>query len=120
MDLRALVLFLPLAREDLAIDDGAFDSRRAVERRVFHVAGLFAENRTQQLLFRRKLRLAFRSDLAHQNVARFHRGADADDPAFVQVPQEVSAMLGMSRVISSGPSLVSRASISNSSMWIEV
>ena len=26
----------------------------------------------------------------------------------------------MSRVISSGPSLVSRASISNSSMWIEV
>ena len=31
-----------------------------------------------------------------------------------------SETLGMSRVISSGPSLVSRASISNSSMWIEV
>ena len=29
-------------------------------------------------------------------------------------------MLGRSRVMSSGPSLVSRASISNSSMWIEV
>ena len=31
-----------------------------------------------------------------------------------------SLTLGMSRVISSGPSLVSRASISNSSMWMEV
>ena len=31
-----------------------------------------------------------------------------------------SDTLGMSRVTSSGPSLVSRASISNSSMWIEV
>ena len=32
----------------------------------------------------------------------------------------LSGTLGMSRVISSGPSLVSRASISNSSMWIDV
>jgi hypothetical protein len=31
-----------------------------------------------------------------------------------------SPTFGMSRVISSGPSLVSRASISSSSMWIEV
>ena len=31
-----------------------------------------------------------------------------------------SETFGMSRVMSSGPSLVSRASISNSSMWIEV
>ncbi|COY75604.1 Uncharacterised protein [Mycobacterium tuberculosis] len=31
-----------------------------------------------------------------------------------------SEMFGMSRVISSAPSLVSRASISCSSMWIEV
>ncbi len=31
-----------------------------------------------------------------------------------------SLTFGMSRVISSGPSLVSRASISSSSMWIEV
>ena len=31
-----------------------------------------------------------------------------------------SQTFGISRVISSGPSLVSRASISNSSMWIEV
>jgi hypothetical protein len=31
-----------------------------------------------------------------------------------------SETFGMSRVISSGPSLVSRAETSNSSMWIEV
>jgi hypothetical protein len=34
--------------------------------------------------------------------------------------RNVSDTFGMSRVISSGPSLVSRASISNSSMWIDV
>ena len=32
----------------------------------------------------------------------------------------VSDTFGMSRVISSGPSFVSRASISNSSMWMDV
>jgi hypothetical protein len=34
--------------------------------------------------------------------------------------RKVSETFGMSRVISSGPSLVSRDSISNSSMWMEV
>ena len=32
----------------------------------------------------------------------------------------LSGTFGMSRVISSGPSFVSRASISNSSMWMDV
>ena len=85
---RPLVLLLPLAREDLAIDHGAFDARRAVERSVLHVAGLFAEDGAQQFLFRRELGFALRRHFAHQNVARLHRGADADDAAFVQVAQE--------------------------------
>ena len=50
-----------------------------------------------------------------------HLGTDADDAALVEVGQSTSSeTLGMSRVISSGPSLVSRASTSCSSMWIEV
>jgi hypothetical protein len=40
-----------------------------------------------------------------------------DSSRFARNPSET---LGMSRVISSGPSLVSRDSVSNSSMWIEV
>ena len=86
--LRPLVLLLPLAREDFAIDNGAFDSGRAVERRILHVAGLFAENRAQQFLFRSELGFALGRHFAHQNVARLHRGADADDAAFIQIAQE--------------------------------
>src|ERR1035437_7627727 len=92
--LRPLVLLLPLAGEDLAIDDGALDARRAVERGVLHIAGLFAENRPQQLLFGSQLRLALGRYLAHQNVARLDRGADADDAALVQIAQETVGDVG--------------------------
>jgi hypothetical protein len=48
--------------------------------------------------------------LAPMRPSRFRRGSSGSS----------RLTFGMSRVISSGPSLVSRASISNSSMWIEV
>ncbi len=83
-----LVQIRALAREDLAIDHRSFDARRAIERCVLHVAGLFAEDRAQQFLFRRELGFALGRHLADQNVARLHRGADADDSAFVQIAQE--------------------------------
>src|ERR1017187_1769857 len=92
--LRPPDLLLPLAGEDLAIDDGALDARRAVERCVLHIAGLFAENRPQQLLFRSELGLALGRYLAHLNVARLDRGADADDTALVQVAQETVGDVG--------------------------
>ena len=86
--LRTFVEFRALARKHLAIDDGAFNARRAVERSVLHVAGLFAEDRAQQLLFRRKLRFALRRHFAHQNVARLYGCADANDAAFVEIAEE--------------------------------
>src|SRR5574340_927844 len=86
--LRPLVLLLPLAGEDLAIHDRALDARRAVEGSVLDVARLLAEDGAQQFLFGSELGLALRRDLAHQDVARLHRGADADDAALVQVAQE--------------------------------
>jgi hypothetical protein len=61
-----------------------------------------------------------RRDLADEDVAGFHFGADADDAVVPRFLRASSPTLGMSRVISSGPSLVSRALTSNSSMWIEV
>ena len=60
---------------------------RADERGVAHVAGLLAEDRAQQLLFRRQLRLALRRHLADQDVARLDGRADADDAALVEVAQ---------------------------------
>ncbi len=118
--LGALVLFLALAGEDLHVHDHALDARRAVERSVANVAGLFAEDGAQQFFFRRELGLALGRDLADQDVALLDRGADADHAASSRSRSMVSLTLGMSRVTSSGPSLVSRASISNSSMCTEV
>ncbi len=82
-----VVLLDALAREDLHADDDPLDARRADERGVADVAGLLAEDRAQQLLFRRQLRLALRRHLADEDVARLHVGADADDAAVVEVAQ---------------------------------
>jgi hypothetical protein len=94
---------------------------RDLERVVLHVLAGATEDRVQQLLFRRQLALATSaSDLADEDVAGLHAGADADDAALVEVRSAFSETFGMSRVNSSRPSLVSRISISNSSMWIDV
>src|SRR6266404_6144777 len=90
----ALVLFSALAGEDFDVHDGAFDARRAVERSVANIAGLFAEDGAQQLFFRRERGLALGRDLADQDVARLHDRADADDAAFVQVAEERLADVG--------------------------
>ena len=83
--LGALVLLRALAREDAGVDHDAADARRHLERAVAHVAGLFAEDRAQQLLFGGELGLALRRDLADQDVARLHLGADAHDAGVVEV-----------------------------------
>src|SRR5580700_623008 len=90
----ALVLLRTLAAEDFHVHDGAFDSGRAIERSVAHVSGFFAENRAQQLLFRRQRSLALRRYLAHQNVARLYRCADADYAALIEIAQEALVDVG--------------------------
>src|SRR6266849_1808457 len=90
----ALVFFSALAGKDLDVHDGALDARRAIERSVAHVAGLFTEDGTQQFFFRRKRGLALGRDFADQNVARLHDRADADDAAFVEVAEERFADVG--------------------------
>ena len=108
------------AREDLHVDDDAFHSRRNLERRVLHVLRLLTEDRGEELLFGRKLRLALRRDLADEDVARLHVRADAHDAALVEVDAALSsATFGISRVISSWPRLVSRTCSSSSWMWID-
>ena len=86
--LGSIVFLDALAGEDLHADDDALDAGRADERRVAHVARLLAEDRAEELFFRRQLRLALRRDLADEDVARLHVGADADDAAVVEVLQE--------------------------------
>src|SRR5713101_2818591 len=83
--LRAFVFFLAFAGKDFYIDDHAFNSRRAVERGIANVTGLFTEDSAQQLFFRCKLGLALGCYFAYQNVALLDGCADADHPSFVQI-----------------------------------
>src|SRR5262249_45163763 len=87
----ALVLLRSLAGEDAGVDDDAAHARRDAERAVTDIAGLLTEDGAEQLLFRRELRLALRRDLADEDVARLHLGADADDAALVEVLQGLFA-----------------------------
>src|SRR5256714_176888 len=82
-------LVLVVAREDLDVDHDAALAVRHAQARVAHLARLLAEDRAQQALFRRQLGLAFRRDLAHQDVALLDFGADVDDAALVEVAQRV-------------------------------
>src|ERR1043166_4449814 len=86
--LRALIQLRAFPGEDLAVHYRAFDAWRAVERRVLHVASLFAEDGAQQLLFRRQLRFAFGCDLANQDVAGLYCCPDPDDSTFIEVAQK--------------------------------
>ncbi len=88
---RTLILFLALAGEDLDINDRAVDSRRADERSVFNVAGLFTKDRAQQFLFSGQLGFALRRNLTDQNRTWLHLGADANDAALVEIAKHVLA-----------------------------
>src|SRR5690606_38319424 len=68
-----------VAVEHAHFHDRAGHTRRQAERSVAHVAGLLAEDRAQQLFFRGHRALALGRDLADQDIARVHFGADIDD-----------------------------------------
>ena len=88
---RALVLLDAAAREHLGADHGARDARRHAQRGVADVPGLLAEDRAQQPLLGRELRLALRRDLADQDVVGLHLGADPHDAGLVEVLERLLA-----------------------------
>src|SRR5215475_10483588 len=82
---RALVLLDAVAVEHAHLDDRALHARRHPQRGVAHVRGLLAEDRAQELLFRRHRALALRRDLAHQDVAGANLRADIDNTGLVEI-----------------------------------
>ena len=109
-----------LTGEDMDVNDLAVLTVGDLQRRVAHLAGLLAEDGAQQALFGRLLRLALGGHLADEDVARLDLGADTDDAPLVEVGQDLLGQVRDVPVISSAPSLVSRASTSCSSMWMDV
>jgi hypothetical protein len=77
------------ARERLDVDHDAALAVRHLQRGVADLARLLLEDRADQLLLGRQLGLALRRDLADQQVARQHLGADPDDAAVVEVAQRL-------------------------------
>jgi hypothetical protein len=82
---RAVVLLRALAGEDARVDDDAADARRDAQRGVTDIARLLTEDGAEQLLLGAELRLALRRDLADEDVAALHLGADPHDARVVEV-----------------------------------
>ena len=83
-----------VAVEHPHLDDRAGDARRQPQRGVAHVARLLAEDRAEQLFLRRHRAFALGRDLADEDVARVHFGADVDDARLVEVAQRFLADVG--------------------------
>ena len=82
-------LIVVLSAEDLHIDDLALLAVRHAQRGVAHLARLLAEDSAQQTLLSRELRLAFRRDLADEDIAWAHISADGDDALLVEILERI-------------------------------
>ena len=76
------------------MDHDPLDAGRDLQRVVLDVLAGAAEDRVQELLFRRQLGLRLGRDLADENIAGPHEGAHADDAVLVEVPQRFFADVG--------------------------
>src|SRR5439155_12583433 len=82
------VLLGSLSRKDFDIDDNAFDARRADQRGIAHVTGLFTKDGAQQLFFGGELRFALGRDLSDENVPGLYVRTDPDDACLIKIFQE--------------------------------
>ena len=116
----ALVLLDAVAVEDAHLDHGAVDARRQPS----------DVSRTSEAFSPKMARSSFSSGviglsplgviLPTRMSPGLHLRADEDDAGLVEVPQRLFRDVGDVARDLLGPSLVSRAITSNSSMWIEV
>ena len=80
-----------LLGRDLHVHDDAVGAGRDVQRGVLHVGGLLAEDGAQQALLGSEFGFALGRDLADQDVAGLHLGADANDAVGAEVLQRLLA-----------------------------
>ncbi len=73
--------------EDLHVDDRPRHPGRHPEGRVFHVLRLLTEDRGEELLLRRQLRLALGRDFSDEGVPGLHTRTNADNAPFIEVDE---------------------------------
>ena len=93
VDARRQLVALVLV-EHLDADDGPGLAVRHLQGGVADLAGLLAEDGAQQPLLRGQLGLALGRDLADEEVAVADLGADPDDPALVEVGEDLLGDVG--------------------------
>ena len=108
------------ALEALNVDNGSFNTVRNTERRIPDFFGFFAEDGVQELEFGSGIGFALGSNLTDENVARADLRANADDTFGVEVVQTLLAGIGNVPGELFRSSLVSRTSVLNSLMWMDV
>ena len=86
--------FLHGTGKEAGADDHALQRRVGLQRSVFHITGLVAEDGAEQLLLGGGIALALRSDFTNQDVARHDVRTHADDTALVEVLGGVLAHVG--------------------------
>ena len=91
---RALIFFDAMAVEDADLDNGAEIARLHPQRGIAHVRGFLTENGAQEFFLWRHRAFALGCDLADENVARLHVGADIDNARLVEVAQRFLADVG--------------------------
>ena len=89
---RELITVLP--RKYFGIDDNTVLSVGHLQGSIPHFSRFLAEDRAQQSLLGRQLRLALRRHFADQNITGAHLRADADDPVAVQIFQRIVTHAG--------------------------
>ena len=88
------VLVDAMAVEDSHLDNRTGNAGRQLQRRIAHVRCLFTEDGAQQFFFRRHRRFTLGGDLADQDIARLHFGADIDNAGLVEVAQRFLTDIG--------------------------
>ena len=71
--------------EEALVDDHTGQRGVGFERGVFHIAGLVAEDGTQEFFFRRGIAFSLRGDLTDQDVAGNDARTDTNDTVFVEI-----------------------------------
>ena len=81
-------------REEVGTDNYTFQRGGSFQRSIFHIAGLVAKDGAQQLLFGRRIRLAFGGNLTNHDVTGVHLSTHTDNTAFVEVLGGIFAHVG--------------------------
>ena len=79
------VLVLLRTLEELLRDNDTFCTARSLQGCILRIAGLVAEDGTEQLLFRSRIRLALRRDLTDEDIAFADVSTDTDETVLVEI-----------------------------------